>query len=60
MSRIGIERPQINGAPQPAGVYLHAVAASEFLYTPGSGPTDPVTGLLLETDVATAFPEPAR
>jgi len=53
MSRTGIERMQIDGAPQPAGAYSHAVAANGFLYTAGFGPTDPATGLLVGDDVET-------
>lgn len=39
-------------APAPVGPYSHAVIANGFVFTAGLIPTDPVTGALIDGDVA--------
>jgi 2-iminobutanoate/2-iminopropanoate deaminase len=43
---------QVAGAPAPIGPYAPAVRAGPFLYASGQTPLDPVTGALVEGDVA--------
>jgi 2-iminobutanoate/2-iminopropanoate deaminase len=39
-------------APQPVGPYSQAVAAGDFVYVAGQGPTDPATGRRVEGGIA--------
>jgi 2-iminobutanoate/2-iminopropanoate deaminase len=40
-------------APQPIGPYSQAISANGFLFISGQIPLDPVTGLVVGTDIST-------
>jgi len=48
---MSIKRYEVEGAPQPAGPYSHAMAANGFLYTAGFGPVDPATREIVGTEI---------
>ncbi len=45
---------QIPGAPAPIGPYSQAILKNDTLYVSGQIPMDPVTGTIIENDVAAA------
>lgn len=50
---MGIERIFPDGGATPRGHYTPGIRAGDFIYVSGQGPIDPVTDVLVVTDVET-------
>ncbi len=50
---MGIERIFTDGGATPRGHYTPGIRAGDFIYVSGQGPIDPVTDVLVVTDVET-------
>ena len=50
---MGIERIYPEGGATPRGHYTPGIRAGDFIYVSGQGPIDPVTDVLVVTDVET-------
>jgi 2-iminobutanoate/2-iminopropanoate deaminase len=50
---MSVERIFPDGGATPRGHYTPGIRAGDFIYVSGQGPIDPVTDVLVETDVET-------